>query len=267
MKCKYCGKEYIKNPAALPDWMPLSMKEQIKFIPACNCLEKQKIIEMEQAEKERQHQCILNKVKRYRDISVIDNKFLKSKFEIADMNSSIMSLANKYSKSFLKENIKTGLFLFGNVGTGKTFASACIANRLMENGKTVLVMNLGLYINKLQREWAEAEKDVLEYVKNCDLLIIDDMGVENVKEWTQDKVFSLIDTRYRAEKPLIITTNLVLFNKGLPKEQIEAKLSIESRFSSRIADRINEMCYQHAVIGESKRNFDIDNFKEILKRA
>ena len=46
MKCKYCGKEYIKNPAILPDWMPLSMKEQIKFIPACDCLEKQKIREL-----------------------------------------------------------------------------------------------------------------------------------------------------------------------------------------------------------------------------
>lgn len=267
MKCKYCGKEYIKNPAILPDWMPLSMKEQIEFIPSCDCLEKQKILEMERAEKERQHQCILNKVKKYKDISVIDNKFLKSRFEIADMNSNVMSLADKYSNSFLKENLKTGLFLFGNVGTGKTFASACIANRLMKAGKTVLFMNLGLYINKLQREWAEAEKDVLEYVKNCDLLIIDDMGVENVKEWTQDKVFSLIDARYRAEKPLIVTTNLVLTNSILTKEQISAKLSIESRFSSRVSDRINEMCYQQSVTGKSKREFNFNEFKEMLKRA
>lgn len=267
MKCKYCGKEYIKNPATLPDWMPLFMKEKLEFIPACDCLEKKREEDLIQAEKERQHQCVLNRVKKYKEISVIDSKFLKSRFEVADMSSNVMSLADKYSKSFLKENIKTGLFLFGNVGVGKTFASACIANRLMEAGKTVLVMNLGLYINKLQREWAEAEKDILEHVKNCDLLIIDDMGVESVKDWTQDKVFSLIDTRYRAEKPFIITTNLVLFNKGLAKEQIEAKLSIESRFNSRIADRINEVCYQHAVTGESKRSFDIDNFKEILKRA
>ena len=267
MKCKYCGKEYIKNPAILPDWMPLSMKEQIEFIPDCDCLEKQKLLEMEQAEKERQRQCILNKVKKYKDISVIDKKFLDSRFEVADMNSFVMSLADKYSKAFLKETMKTGLFLFGNVGTGKTYASACIANRLMEAGKTVLVMTLGLYINKLQREWAEAEKDVLEHVKNCDLLIIDDMGVENITEWTQDKVFTLIDTRYRAEKPLIITTNLVLSNKNLSPEQIKARLSIESRFNSRIADRINEICYQQAVTGASKRQLDIDNFKELLKRA
>ena len=122
----------------------------------------------------------------------------------------------------------------------------------MENGKTVLVMNLGLYLIKLQKDWAEAESDVLNYVKNCDLLIIDDLGVEKISDWVRDKVFTLIDTRYRAEKPLIITTNLDLRGK-------DEKTAIEARFGIRVADRIDEMCYSTLISGESKRKTRLKN--------
>ena len=130
--------------------------------------------------------------------------------------------------------------MFGSVGTGKTHASSCVANFLMNHNKTVLVMNLGLYINKLQREWAEAEKDVLDYVRTCDLLVIDDFGVEKTSEYVKDKTFALIDARYRTGKPVIITTNLNI-------------VDIKEKFGARISDRISEMCFQLAVVGESKR--------------
>ena len=39
MKCQFCGKEYVKNTADL-SYMPEFMQEKLKYIPACNCLEK-----------------------------------------------------------------------------------------------------------------------------------------------------------------------------------------------------------------------------------
>ena len=52
------------------------------------------------------------------------------------------------------------------------------------------------------------EAEVLKKVSECDLLIIDDFGAEKITDWVLEKVFLLIDTRYKTEKPLIITTNL-----------------------------------------------------------
>jgi DNA replication protein DnaC len=249
--CKYCGKEYVEN-RDIPENFPEFIKEAMRYRPSCDCEEKQERIRREQEERERQRECLMNKVKKYRDISVIDKKFLESRFENSDMGDKHMTVAKKYAENFIKDGTaQGGILLYGGVGIGKTYATACICNELMENGKTTLVMNLGLYLIKIRREWAEAENDVLNYVKTCDLLVIDDLGSENVSEFTKEKIFNLIDTRYRANRPMLITTNLT-------------PVEIEKTLGSRIADRIAGTCLAYEVKGESKRKFDKKGFAEWL---
>lgn len=253
MKCKYCGKEYRLNNANFLSILSPEMQEKLKYILDCNCLEKISQQEQEEREKALEKERVLNKIKKYRDISVIDKKLVNSRFENAEMTDRHMSLCKRYAEKFVKVGTAPqGLLMYGSVGTGKTFASACIANYLMDNNKTVLVMNLGLYLMKLKKEWDEAESNVLEYVKKCDLLIIDDFGVEKTTEFVLDKTFALIDTRYRAEKPLIITTNL-------------SQEKILDKFGLRIADRLQEMCYSLKIEGESKRaNKKREEFMEFI---
>lgn len=106
--------------------------------------------------------------------------------------------------------------------------------------KIILVINFGLYLNKIKREWAEAENDILNSIKLCDLLIIDDFGSERNTEFAIEKAFLLIDTRYRSEKPMIITSNLNLFQ-------------LEEKFTAKIRSRIEEMCYLIKVNSKDKR--------------
>ena len=266
IKCEYCGKEYVENPS-IHDALPEYIKEKIKFIPSCNCLEKQREKEMEELEKKRLQECMMNRVKKYKDISVIDSKFLKSKFENADMSEKHMILAKRYADNFLVKDKPIGMLLYGNVGIGKTFATACIANYLMEKGKTVLVMNLALYLGKLRREWDEAEQDVLKQVEKCDLLVIDDFGAEkglygNQTGWRAEKIYNLIDARYRAEKPLIISTNLN-FDKDEKKCEITEKFSSQGK--NRIRDRIIDMCFPVKIEGRSKRGVTTgEDFKNFM---
>lgn len=255
-KCEICGKGYIANPN-IPNDYPEFLKMAMAFIPACDCLEKEKARQLEEMEKQRLRECLENKIKKYRDISLLDKKFYTSTFANAE-KSSLINLAYKYAKTLMSEKTNGGLYLCGGVGTGKTYASNCIANYLMSKGKTALVMNFGLYLNKIQLEWTKAESDILEYVKSCDLLVIDDLGVEALTPWKLDKIFALVDTRYRTGKAMVITSNLPL-NTGT--------LSIESKFGSRIADRLAEMCYQYSATGESRRKFDRKEFEELLKQA
>jgi len=265
-KCKYCGKEYKENSIKHMDKLPEYIKEKIKYIPDCNCFEETAKREIEKLEKKRIHECMENRVRKYKDISVVDNKFLESRFENADMNGKLMVLAKRYADNFLVKNKKTGLLLYGDVGTGKTFASACIGNYLMEKGKTVMIINLGLYLNKLSRELGESEKDILEQIEKCDLVIIDDFGTEknlndNSTGWRAEKIYNLIDTRYRSGKPLIISTNLN-FNDDEEKCEITEKFSTQGK--NRIRDRIIDMCFPVQVAGKSRRGVTKERFLEFM---
>lgn len=265
-KCEVCGKEYIKNDNEFLKHFPEFIKKNLEYIPACECLEESKQREMEELERKRVQECIKNKVKKYKDISVIDKRFLNSRFENANMNNDNMQLAKRYAESFLRKDKQVGLLFYGGVGTGKTFSTACIANYLMEKGKTVLVMNLGLYLNKLTTGWGEAERDILEQVEKCDLLIIDDFGAEkgldnNQTGWRAEKIYNLIDGRYRSEKPLIISTNLN-FSEDEEKCEITEKFSTQGQ--NRIRDRIIDMCFPIQVTGKSKRGLTKKDLIEFI---
>lgn len=91
-----------KNEAEGLEYLPEFIRQHIEYIPACDCLEKKRLEEMEEEKRRQEAESIRNRVKRYRDISVMDSRFLKSNFEGADMSGEYMKLALRYAKSFMK---------------------------------------------------------------------------------------------------------------------------------------------------------------------
>lgn len=124
----------------------------------------------------------------------------------------------------------TGLVLWGDVGTGKTFFAACIANALVEQNVSVKMTNFSTILNDL---FAESDKNkYLNRLNDHNLLIIDDLGIERGTEYALEQVYNVIDTRYKSGKPLIITTNLTL-------DELKAPTDIPHK---RIYDRVLGMC-------------------------
>ena len=119
--------------------------------------------------------------------------------------------------TMMKENC-IGLLLWGNVGTGKTFIAACIANALIENGVSVLMTNFSKILNSLSAMFDVDRNKFIESFNRYSLLIIDDLGIERNSEFALEQVFNVIDSRYRSKKPLIITTNLTLDELKHPKD-------------------------------------------------
>lgn len=251
-KCQYCGAEYIKSKSW--ELLPESLKAKIPdSIPSCDCLFEIADKEAEQRRIDSIRENMIKAVSKYKEISVSDKKFFDSRFENSDLEEKHMMLAKRYADAFVIKENNIGLILHGGVGNGKTHAVACIANQLMDHKKTVLTLSLSGYLNKLRGEWEKAEKDILSKVKKVDVLIIDDFGVEKVTEWVLEKIFNVIDARYRADKALLVTTNLSL-------EDIEVK------FDSRISDRIKEMCFQHHVDAPSRRGKNtVKKMKDFLR--
>lgn len=253
-KCSVCGKPYMKNNM-LPEEIINILGDKIKYIPSCKCHEtfyERKIKELSsQSDRER----ALNKGGRYRNFSAVDFKFVNSTFEKAETTDNL-SICLRYAKAFMTKEVHTGLIFYGNSGTGKTFNSACIGNYLMDRGKSVLALNLAFYLTNLKNQWGSIETEVLKKVSECDLLIIDDFGAEKITDWVLEKVFLLIDTRYKTGKPVIITTNL--------EYRKNENCDIEKIFGRRIKDRINEMCYPLCFLGESRRKGAEENFLKII---
>ena len=173
-------------------------------------------------------------------------------------NLGLTNLAKRYVEHFdeMCKRKRGGLLLFGGVGTGKTYMSACIANALIDKGYRCLVTNFARIINTMQS--AYDKQDYLDGLNEYDLLVIDDLASERNTEYMDENVFNVIDARERNGKPLIITTNLTA------KELKDASNIRKSRVYSRLFD----LCFPYEVKGVDRRRDslkdDYDELSELL---
>lgn len=213
-----------------------------KRIVGCLCKcgkERLEAIERESASAERQR-----RIESLRRKSFTDSDFACCTFDRDDCKEpELAKQMRNYAKHFetFRENGQ-GLILFGNVGTGKTFYSACIANALMDDGYTVMMTNFPTLISRLQKT-AFDKTDYMSELVSYDLLIIDDLGVESSSEFRQENVYAVIDARYRAKKPVIVSTNLTAEELRNPKDVM----------SARIYGRILERCLPIRFNGKDRR--------------
>lgn len=147
-----------------------------------------------------------------------------------------------------------GLLLWGDVGTGKSYAAGCIANALLDQGVSVMMTNFSRILNALSSlQWGDRNR-YIEDLNQYSLLIIDDLGIERSTEYVLEQVYSVIDSRYRSGKPLIVTTNLTLQQMREPQDVAHA----------RIYDRVLERCVPIWVRGDNIRR---ENAGENMKIA
>lgn len=137
-----------------------------------------------------------------------------------------------------------GLLLFGDVGTGKTYFAACIANALIDKDYKVLMTNFVELAYQIEGKF-NAKQEFIDSLNRYDLLVVDDLGVErdSASGYMQEMVYNIIDSRYRAGLPFIVTTNLTA-------DQLKNPADIRYK---RIYDRILERCFPLEVKGESRR--------------
>ena len=148
----------------------------------------------------------------------------------------------------------TGLLLWGDVGTGKTFFAGCIANALIERGVPVLMTNFARILNTLTDLRSEERNRFIDEMNEYPLLILDDLGIERNSEFALEQVFNVVDSRYRSGQPLIVTTNLTLSELKNPADLAHA----------RIYDRVLERCVPLKI---NNRNIRKDNAKIQMERA
>lgn len=208
----------------------------------CKCDKERKAAEEKvQIDKEN-----MERVKRLKNISLMDEKFMDAKFEFFEKNNyneRNFKLCKRYAEKFDQmEEKNQGLLMWGNVGTGKSFAAACIANYLLEHYTSVIMTSFVKILEVIQ-SGEEQEAKLMKKIAESRLVIFDDLGAERNTDYALEKVYNIIDSRYRSGKPMILTTNLSI-------EEMKAETDIRY---SRIYDRIFEICYPMQYTGTSWR--------------
>ena len=90
------------------------------------------------------------------------------------------------------EREKNWNVILGDVGTGKIYLAACVANALIEREVSVRMLNFSHILNS----GFEIRNELLEDICRCSLLIIDDFGSERETEYGLEMIHSVLDARY-----------------------------------------------------------------------
>lgn len=179
----------------------------VERTPMCLCkCESEKRKEEERQFKWRERQ---QEIAKLRQMGFPEKEMEKWTFDADDRsNEKLSNAARKYVENFreMKKSNK-GLLLYGHVGTGKTFYAACIANALIGQGHPCLMTNFARLVNTIQGMY-EGKQEYIDGLNRFDLLILDDLASERDTEYMNEIVQNIVDSRYRAGLPTIVTTNL-----------------------------------------------------------
>lgn len=245
-KCKYCGKTLYYECVVLMGQAMIWNLEK----PRCDCekavafwkdwdakqekIKKEKELAEEQELRKQKIESILGK-------SGIKKRYLSrtiDSFSVTAENKKSFEVATDYIKNFREYFTQgKGLYLEGPCGTGKTHLAIAIALAIINTGVPVICKTsidiLGDIKRCYERNSEVTEEEVLEAYKTVDLLIIDDLGKEQVTEWSVPVLYSILNERYEALLPTIITTNYnttALAEKLSAKGDAETATAIISRF-------------------------------------
>ena len=103
------------------------------------------------------------------------------------------------------------LVILGQYGCGKTHLAAAIANARLAQGESVLFVVVPDLLDHLRATYAPQSAvtydEQVEKVRSAPLLILDDLGTESSTPWAQEKLFQILNYRYSARMPTVITSN------------------------------------------------------------
>ncbi|WP_392485946.1 ATP-binding protein [Haloimpatiens sp. FM7315] len=117
----------------------------------------------------------------------------------------ILLKIRKYINEF--ETCNNNLLFYGNSGTGKTFLSNCIAKSLLDSGHLIVYKTANELIENLREARFNKNANLEDLLLNCDLLIIDDLGTEQITEFSKSEIFNLINTKLLKQKKMLVSTN------------------------------------------------------------
>jgi DNA replication protein DnaC len=182
--------------------------------------------------------------------SVIPRRFRDASFELArndGITPAVLDAVREFTDQ-IEERLETGkgLWLMGDVGTGKTTLAMLVSKAAAEAGRTVAIYSLPRLLARIRRTYdGEPGEDsylqFFERLTSVDLLHIDDLGAEKRSDWVLEQLYAIVDERYQSQRSIVVTSNL-------DYEQLKEQIG------SRVVSRLTEMCEELPLHGDDLRN-------------
>jgi DNA replication protein DnaC len=137
-----------------------------------------------------------------------------------------------------------GLWLMGDVGTGKTTLAMLISKAALEAGRSVAIYSLPRLLAELRKTFDEDSDrsflELLDRLAAVDLLHVDDLGAERTSPWVIEQLYSIVNSRYEEQRSMVVTTNL-------QREELVEQIG------ERTVSRLTEMCDELPLFGHDRR--------------
>lgn len=167
-------------------------------------------------------------------------------FTVTDLNRPAWEAARAFAKNFaVHRRSGKSLFLVGDSGRGKTHLAAAVVQEVIRQGfRALFVVTIELLsdIRGSYQGEARSEQEIIKPLKQVDLLVLDDISaVDQFSDWEKGKLYEIINMRYEAEKPILVTSNKMVS-------------WIKDRLGKKVVDRLLEMCGDFVPVdGENYR--------------
>ena len=165
----------------------------------------------------------------------------------------VIKYLTKFIKDYKANKEVKGLYLNGNFGSGKSYLVSATINELIKSGKKGALIYYPEFLRSLKASFGKDFDEQFNYAKKADLLLLDDIGAENVTSWSRDEILGPI-LQYRMDEklPTFFTSNLNL-------DQLEIHLSqgngkIDKLKAKRIIERIKYLTKEISLISKNNRN-------------
>jgi len=157
-----------------------------------------------------------------------------------------MNYVTNFIKAINKNEFAKGAYIYGTVGTGKTYLLSALANKLIEDGHNVTFVYFPDLINDLKDDFDKLNEKINE-LKKTEILIIDDFGVGELTGWIRDSILApILNYRMSDFKPLFISSNVASDPRDNKDYHLAKYLKIKDDKDSvqytRIMRRIEALC-------------------------
>jgi DNA replication protein DnaC len=181
---------------------------------------------------------------------------------ISPSHASALEKALKYSRGypFLGHDEGLGLLITGNTGVGKTHLAVAVLRELVtQKGARGQFWDFHELMRAIKSsydpETKTTELQVLSPVMETDILLLDDLGAWRITDWMNDTLFQILNSRYLAKRPTLITTNFQ--DKSVEDvkraDPMERREFFVDRIGQRLRSRLVEMCLIVQIDGKDFR--------------
>jgi DNA replication protein DnaC len=202
-------------------------------------------------------ECRARRVSRARSrgvASVIPTKYRGVGFDrppVPQMDPMIVRVARRFCEE-IDSNLDAGrgLWLMGDVGTGKTTLAMIVSKAALEAGRSVAIYSLPKLLARIRRTYDAdpGEQSYLQFFQrltSVDLLHVDDLGAEKRSDWVLEQLYALVNERYEQEHSILVTTNL-------------DQSHLEEQIGPRTVSRLVEICGDPLPLFGEDRRYRVD---------